>query len=85
MLEKGQQVQLMAKIYAKASSVIVWLGESTAKTEHALEIIRVAAADVSNGLSANLSKDDPPDCNPTENNAVLILLQNPWFQRIWVS
>ncbi|KAK3338240.1 heterokaryon incompatibility protein-domain-containing protein [Neurospora tetraspora] len=41
--EKGHQVQSMAKIYAKASRVIVWLGEEAASSDQALEEIRIAA------------------------------------------
>ncbi|KAI8657047.1 hypothetical protein NCS56_01310400 [Fusarium sp. Ph1] len=41
--EKGKQVQSMAKIYAKASGVIVWLGEATPDSGQALEDIRIAA------------------------------------------
>ena len=33
----------MAKIYSKASRVIVWLGESADNSDEALEVIRVAA------------------------------------------
>jgi Heterokaryon incompatibility protein (HET) len=72
--EQGHQVQLMAKIYSKASRVIVWLGEATHDSDTALEEIRVAA---SKG-SANSSN------NATTQQAILALLQRPWFQRIWV-
>ncbi|RYP72091.1 hypothetical protein DL771_004422 [Monosporascus sp. 5C6A] len=68
--EKGQQVQSMAKIYAKASRVIVWLGEAAAGSDQALEEIRSAAE-----LSTK------PSVNET---GILPLLQRPWFQRIWV-
>ncbi|KAK4095750.1 hypothetical protein N658DRAFT_481773 [Parathielavia hyrcaniae] len=37
--EKSQQVQSMAKIYAKASRVVVWLGETAATSDYALEDI----------------------------------------------
>ncbi|RGP78641.1 hypothetical protein FLONG3_3263 [Fusarium longipes] len=74
MLEKGQQVQSMAKIYAQASSVVVWLGEVEAGSEHALEVIRATATNTSNGVAADIPED----------NSVLALLRNSWFQRIWV-
>ena len=41
--EKSQQVQSMAKIYAKASRVIVWLGEAAATSDQALEDIRMSS------------------------------------------
>lgn len=63
--EKGHQVQSMAKIYAKASRVIVWLGEATATSDQALEDIRMRSSQ--------------------EPTAILNLIKQPWFQRIWVS
>ncbi|RSL79400.1 hypothetical protein CEP51_007388 [Fusarium floridanum] len=68
--EKGTQVQSMAKIYAKASGVIVWLGEATPDSCQALEEIR-RAAEQRTKLSVNES-------------AIQRLLERPWFQRIWV-
>ncbi|RMJ19961.1 hypothetical protein CDV36_000382, partial [Fusarium kuroshium] len=67
--EKGTQVQSMAEIYAKASDVIVWLGEATPDSCQALEEIRVAAEQ-----RTTLSIDE---------SAILRLLERPWFQRIW--
>ncbi|KAK1775287.1 ankyrin repeat-containing domain protein [Copromyces sp. CBS 386.78] len=68
--EKGHQVQSMAKIYAKASRVIVWLGEEAAGSDQALEETRIAAELSTRRL---------------DNKAgILTLLQRPWFQRIWV-
>ncbi|KAH7631539.1 hypothetical protein B0T09DRAFT_250407, partial [Sordaria sp. MPI-SDFR-AT-0083] len=59
----------MAKIHAKASRVIVWLGEEAAGSDQALEEIRVAAE-----LSIRR----------LDNKAgILTLLLRPWFQRIW--
>ena len=41
--EKTAQVQLMANVYARASRVVVWLGDGNDTGEEALEAIRVAA------------------------------------------
>ncbi|RKK26885.1 hypothetical protein BFJ67_g16416 [Fusarium oxysporum f. sp. cepae] len=68
--EKGQQVQSMAKIYAKASCVLVWLGGATPDSGQALEEIRIAA-----------EQRTKRSINET---AILGLLEGPWFQRIWV-
>jgi len=74
--EKEQQIQLMAEIYAKARSVIIWLGEATtAGSEDALEEIRVAAASTSNGVEISMPGEEP----------ILEILKLPWFKRIWVS
>ncbi|KAK3340808.1 heterokaryon incompatibility protein-domain-containing protein, partial [Neurospora tetraspora] len=68
--EKGHQVQSMAKIYAKASRVIIWLGEEAAGSDQALEEIRITAELSTRRL---------------DNKAgILTLLERPWFQRIWV-
>lgn len=72
--EKGLQVQSMAKTYAKASRVLVWLGEATADSDQALEAIRKAAEEQSTNTAIN----------ETNGQAILTLLKRPWFQRIWV-
>ncbi|KAM0554033.1 hypothetical protein ACHAPJ_007108 [Fusarium lateritium] len=69
-IEKGQQVQSMAEIYAKASCVIVWLGSALTTSDQALDKIREAA------LRNSTDGRDPKGIFP--------LLQRPWFQRIWV-
>ncbi|CAH0040078.1 unnamed protein product [Clonostachys rhizophaga] len=68
--EKGHQVQSMAKIYARASGVIVWLGKVADQSNEALEAIRAAAE----GQSVDSATD----------KAILTLLNRPWFKRIWV-
>jgi hypothetical protein len=72
--ERRQQVQLMAKIYSNAYCVIVWLGEQVVEVEGAFEIIRRAA---DNELAKELKEE-------LNREAVINLLRNPWFQRIWV-
>ncbi|KAF5020014.1 hypothetical protein F66182_7950 [Fusarium sp. NRRL 66182] len=72
--EKGRQVQSMAKIYAKASRVIVWLGSSAAESHQALEELRFAASE----------QPISPSRSEIGQQAVLTLLRRPWFQRIWV-
>jgi hypothetical protein len=85
MEERNRQVQSMAKIYAKATRVVVWLEESTAGNggEHgeattdgdqALEELRRAA---NNQLTEMLSSKTDPQ-------TILSLLRRSWFQRIWV-
>ncbi|PMD21123.1 HET-domain-containing protein [Hyaloscypha hepaticicola] len=69
--ERKQQVQLIAKIYSKAHRVIIWLGRGAVDTEEALEDIRLAANEESTKKEMN-------------QQAILNLLQRPWFQRIWV-
>ncbi|KLU88857.1 hypothetical protein, variant [Magnaporthiopsis poae ATCC 64411] len=92
--EKNQQVQSMAKIYAKASRVIVWLGDAADNGDQALEAIRKAAQEEHTGsaiyesnhqTTLALSHQDLTDPSSSEaNQAIQRLLQRPWFQRIWV-
>ena len=72
--EQGQQVQLMAKIYSNAYCVIVWLGKKAEDTDRALENIQLAA-------DKELTKRPKKEINQ---QAILSLLRQPWFQRIWV-
>lgn len=72
--EKKHQIQFMAAIYAKASRVIVWLGEAQADGDQALEAIRVAAE---NSMSVLKTRQ-------LEEQAIQQLLERPWFHRIWV-
>ena len=91
--EKGQQVQSMAKIFAKASRVIVWLGEAADNSNQALEVIRMAAEEQhTNSTIYKTNRQAPSNQHPTNSainetnqQAVLRLLERPWFQRIWVS
>ncbi|KAH7309925.1 hypothetical protein B0I35DRAFT_453508 [Stachybotrys elegans] len=63
----------MAKIYAKASRVIVWLGEAAGDSAQALEVIRKAAEE----QYTNSAIYKP------NQQSILTLLKRPWFQRIW--
>ncbi|EJT69137.1 hypothetical protein GGTG_13246 [Gaeumannomyces tritici R3-111a-1] len=84
--EKGQQVQSMAKIYAKASRVIVWLadppdngdqadnGNQADSGDQALEAIRTAAEE--QRVDSQLDE--------RKQQVILSLLRRKWFQRIWV-
>ncbi|KAL5328321.1 hypothetical protein ACEPPN_001820 [Leptodophora sp. 'Broadleaf-Isolate-01'] len=64
----------MAKIYAKAHRVIIWLGRGAVDVEGALEDICLAA-------NEELTKSSKEEMNQ---QAIRSLLQRPWFQRIWV-
>jgi hypothetical protein len=74
--EKGHQIQSMAKIYGQANRVVVWLGEAADDSDLAFEEIRVAGGKKSKSTN-------PLDCGSIQ-QAVLALLQRPWFRRIWV-
>jgi hypothetical protein len=72
--EKVYQIQSMAKIYGQANRVVVWLGEANDDSGQALEAIRVAPGNKSTNI---LDKG-------TVLQAIIALLQRPWFRRIWV-
>jgi hypothetical protein len=72
--EKEQQIQFMAKIYSQANCVIVWLGDTADNSDQALTEIRNAGG---KKIVSSLE-------NETIQQAVIALLQRPWFQRIWV-
>jgi hypothetical protein len=69
--EKGRQVQSMAKIYASASRVVVWLGPGTMDTAGAFEALCKAAS--------------KKPVSTKVRDAIPALLRRPWFQRIWVG
>lgn len=73
--EKGHQVQSMAKIFAKANCVIVWLGEARGNTDEALEDLLLAAR------ALDEDQSPPKDINKP---GIVELLQRPWFEWIWV-
>ncbi|KAL8408889.1 hypothetical protein RB594_007354 [Gaeumannomyces avenae] len=86
--EKGWQVQSMAKIYANANRVIVWLGEAVDNGDRALQGICVAAQEHMDPASYQSGHQATPAHQPANSainrQAILKLLQRPWFQRIWV-
>ncbi|KAK6600260.1 ankyrin repeat-containing protein [Botrytis cinerea] len=75
--ERKQQVQLMARIYSTAHRVIVWLGEETVEIEGALEHIQLIVDEEHTEIPESWMEKLKQD-------RILKLLQNPWFQRIWV-
>jgi hypothetical protein len=77
--EKEGQIPFMAEIYAKATRVVVWLGDANGNDgDHgdvALDSIRIAGEAFSrNRLYAESTPEN-----------IRQLLGRPWFKRIWVS
>lgn len=92
--EKGQQVQFMAKIYAKASRVIVWLmdppkgdapdkGDPAADGDQADSGGQALEALRVAAVAGKQRVGSPMDGQDQE--AILALLGREWFQRIWVG
>lgn len=77
--EKNHQVQMMAKIYSYAERVCVWLGLDDANSRKAItfvkdEILQLQRFD-------ELCDDEK---NAQKWQALLLLMQRPWFFRRWV-
>jgi hypothetical protein len=72
--EKEQQIRLMPKIYAQANRVVVWLGEAADDSDRALDEIRIIGG-----------KEFTNSSNKMTQQAIIALLNRPWFRRIWVS
>jgi hypothetical protein len=69
--ERGNQIKSMPQIYGKAQRVIVWLGNTAESSDEAIEELREAADEEMKVMARN-------------ENAILKLLQRPWFRRTWV-
>ncbi|OAL45898.1 HET-domain-containing protein, partial [Pyrenochaeta sp. DS3sAY3a] len=70
-IEKGYQVQMMRDIYAKASSVCVWLGSGTKATSSAFEMVqRFASAE--------------EDAKDTVRRELERILEYEWWSRAWI-
>lgn len=76
--EKEHQIPLMAEIYAKASQVLVWLGESEDNGDLVLKAISHAGGRQDDSLLRT-------EFAEREESNILKLLQRSWFQRIWVG
>ncbi|KAF2825780.1 HET-domain-containing protein [Ophiobolus disseminans] len=72
--EKEKQIQLMARIYGQAYSVVVWLGKEADDSDVALKAI----------ISAGSDRDLKFIDDATVQQAVIKLLERKWFQHIWV-
>lgn len=77
--EKNHQVQMMAKIYSHAERAIVWLGMDDLDSRRAItfvkdEILQLQRFD-------ELCDDER---NSPKWQALLLLMQRPWFFRRWV-
>ena len=94
--ERNYQVLLMQKLFARAESVLVWLGEESHDSRAAFGLVsRIAAAaaadrglstqDMKNFLTAqDLGGLGLPDHADTAWFALDSLFWRPWFSRVWV-
>jgi len=89
--EKGHQVESMAKIYAKASRVIVWLVDPPKKRDSLDNCDPTADGDqVDDGdqaleaIRAAAAAEEQRVGSTTNQKMILTLLGREWFRRIWV-
>ena len=93
--EKGNQVQLMSRIYKTASRVLVWLGKDDASTPNAAfglicEIVNYSfkSAKASFTSSGNIKTVPVPDTLPEVDSQRWLSLQRlfdlNWFWRVWI-
>ncbi|KAJ0123674.1 Heterokaryon incompatibility protein 6 [Diaporthe amygdali] len=80
--EKGPQVMLMAEIYARSTSIIIWLGMPGKHSQLGLEILSfLATSDTRNGSDAA-----PWDHLPSRQVVAALqdILGRQYFERLWV-
>ena len=91
--ERGEQVHLMHRIYARALQTAIWLGEEYENSDGAMKFVEKLASHVE-GLSEDFKVEDP-DLSKwkavyenAENFALWIamyyLMCRPWWKRVWV-
>ncbi|EGU72350.1 hypothetical protein FOPG_18832 [Fusarium oxysporum f. sp. conglutinans race 2 54008] len=93
--EKGQQVQLMSRIYKTANRVLVWLGKHDTSTPNAAfslicEVVNYfsKSAQASFTSSGNITTAPVPNALPEVDSPRWLFLQHlfdlNWFWRVWV-
>ncbi|EJT79451.1 hypothetical protein GGTG_04535 [Gaeumannomyces tritici R3-111a-1] len=79
--ERGQQVQLMGRIYTQCQQGLIYLGEEADGSELIPDFLpALVAPDDAGGLAG--AEDLPPSSNPGC-RALTMLYRRPWFRRIW--
>ncbi|MCJ1389392.1 hypothetical protein MMC18_002249 [Xylographa bjoerkii] len=87
--ERSRQVQLMEKIYNKAQSVVIWLGDEDAGSRTAFKLAReILALDAKQANIVlqrnNLESLGLPGWKSKDWQALIHFLKRPWFKRVWV-
>jgi hypothetical protein len=82
--ERSEQVSLMKLIYASASNVIIWLGEESVSTRHAMDLLCSASEQVDphTWLSDRLKITFQSDT--TQWKALLSLFRRDYWSRMWI-
>ncbi|KAL7627088.1 hypothetical protein AAE478_003864 [Parahypoxylon ruwenzoriense] len=91
--EQGAQVRLMSDIYKRASSVVVWLGDSTQDSSAAFRFMRRLSTLVDSmrpeDKYSRISEKEIevfglPNSGSPEWTGVEAMYWKPWFTRVWI-
>ena len=92
LVEKGHAVARMAEIYNFATRVIIWLGPETHNSTDAMKALKWLGSQVivnwkarSMILANETTQDELDEVIMRELNIILLLLERPWFERLWVQ
>lgn len=84
--ERGQQVNLMTRIYRKAAGVHIWLGEETEDSDLAMGLAR-QLSDVAKqgpGVQDAVYPEVSEEQRTANWKALISLLDRSWWARVWV-
>lgn len=92
LVEKGYCVKRMAELYNHAARVLIWLGTEADSSTEALRTLRWLGSQVivnwkqrSMMLASSATQDDLDELILRELPIFLLLLERPWFERLWVQ
>src|SRR6266566_2663695 len=77
--ERNHQVQMMSRIYTRAKEVCIWLGEDSDESKTAIDFIHNEITELK-----NIDKICSDKKYTHKWQALLMLMQRPWFSRRWV-
>ncbi len=84
--ERNNQVSLMTKIFSKASTVHVWLGEEDDDSASTMKLLEQLSTHVHIGPGETPKKF--PRATPEEKRrywkALISFFERPWWERVWV-
>jgi hypothetical protein len=93
--ERNKQVKRMTDIYTLAHRVVAWLGDEEQSSEQAFAVLRHVGRQLRSTKSGRViaapnaeekrlwRNDTPPSFSEHDWQAVMTLVQRPWFYRIW--
>ncbi|KAK4925712.1 hypothetical protein LTR49_007322 [Elasticomyces elasticus] len=80
--EKAAQIQLMGRIYARATRCVAWLGLSDVSSSSAFAMLNAAAS--LEAKSTGSSRVQPDSAKDATLNSVNAILARPYWQRKWI-